>query len=230
MSEIRNKSNQNLVSRIAAILNKIHKKDLKITENHKATVKNLLISVLKSINADKNIGRVLSKNMTSLLNLLQTVDKEDSDKIINDLIVKFFEKHSSSLKLETFIEIFSKSEENPDIFNKILNYVSDGRNPNTQTHASEVVKILGKIWKLDSQIHLKKVVKCIKKVEKSEIKLKVKNLIEKNLLCAVLALKRKVDLVDSEVMNNLEELQKSMTSRNSLHGLFIQILGVKNSE
>jgi hypothetical protein len=223
------KQNRNLVNRISAILQKIHKKELEVQISHKDQIKDLLLFCFKSATNDKNLSGILAKNMASLLKILQNLDQQEFEKILKDLVAKFFEKHSNSLKIEVLLEILTKNLENLEIFEKILEYVVSGRNPNTQIQASEVMKVLAKAWKGTSHGFLMKVLKCARKVEKSDVKLKVKNCIVKNLLCTLLALVKKNDKIDEIFWEKVEGLNKVLNGRHIFHGLFIQIKALKKS-
>lgn len=218
----RNSEKQHLVYKFGAILGKIHKKNLKVSLDDLESLKTILFTCLKSISSIKHVGKILSKNASCLLSLIQSISPDTYDQIITEFITKYFEKHSSQLKLDNFLQIINNNTEDPEILKRIWVYIEKGRNPMIQVQASETVKFLCKVWKLGNSDYLRKLIKLTKKVQKQEIKLKLKNSIQKNLLCSILAVKKHCkDLAG--LNEELEELQNCLLNRANFHGLFKQI-------
>lgn len=213
---------QHLIYKFGAILGKIHKRELKVLPEHLDSLKSLLFSCLKSITNIKHVGKILNKNANSLLKLIQTLNPDTYDQITSEFITKYFEKHSSQLKLESFLTILNNNKEDPEVLKRVFTYIEKGRNPMIQIQASETVKFLCKVWKSSNPLYLKKLIKLTKKVQKQEIKLKLKNSIQKNLLCAILSLKKHCKDLE-EFDESFNDLQDCLMNRANFHGLFKQI-------
>ena len=217
------KGSQHLVGKFSSILQKIHRKPFIITAEHEKTLIELIILCVKGMHLDKNLNKVLTKNFTSLMNILEDLNSEECLKILLELLTKFFEKHNSNIKHECITEIVSKFKYNKKILVKLINYVKAGRSPIIQVQSAEVIKASLKHWKVDSEKFIHKLIDIAKGVEKQEIKLKIKNNIIKNILLSIHILKKSSTVVLENFHEEIEKLRLCVGDRPLFHGIFAQI-------
>ena len=220
------KEKQYLIGKFASILDKISKKDLKITNEYEAQVTNIVNLCVKGMDRDKNINKVLTKNFIGLLKTLNHINPDESLNIVSKLVKKYFEKHNSNIKLDCLIEILNNFRFDESILLLLIKYAKVGRNPVIQTHSSEVIKSYTKNFKNVDTQYIKNLIKTSKKIEKKDIKLKMKNLIQKNILCGILNISKNVSKGNQEFTDEIDQLKVALQARSLFNGIFTQI---KNS-
>ncbi|OMJ77590.1 hypothetical protein SteCoe_22799 [Stentor coeruleus] len=211
------KEKQHLVARFSSILSKIHTKDLSLSSSHEEKAESLILLILKTLKSNKTLSNILCKN---LISLLKSISIDKSEKILQDLLKKMFEKHNSCLRIENLREILVSLPYNKNAMKQILKYLASGRNQMTQVQASEVLKSICRSWKFTEPKIVKKILRLCRNIEKSEMKIKWKNNIVKNTLCGVISICRNKDNVYDSISEDIEKLKNLQGNKPSLHGIY----------
>ncbi|OMJ85076.1 hypothetical protein SteCoe_13661 [Stentor coeruleus] len=211
------KEKYHLVTRFSSILYKIHTKKLNFSSSYEEKTESLILLILKTLKSNKSLANVLCKN---LISLLKNINIDKSEKILQDLVKKVFEKHNSCLPIENLSEILVSIPYNKNIMNQIITYLSTGRNQMTQIQASDVLKIICKSWKFTEPKIVKKIIRLCRKIEKSEIKIKSKNSIVKNALCGITCICKNKDNIYDSISEDIEKLKNLQGNKPSLHGIY----------